>query len=56
MSALKGCDARFVIEFDDLDAVLDETNTLIELQGALQEAAPSAVFFNAWNGNLMRDL
>jgi hypothetical protein len=45
------CDARYEIMIDDLDAVLDETNTLIETQLTLQHAT-GGLLFNTWNGEL----
>jgi hypothetical protein len=50
-AALGGCDARFEILIDDLDAVLDEINTLIDVQAALQDAT-GGFLFNTWNGEL----
>src|SRR5262245_27382193 len=43
-AALSGCDARFEISFDDLDEVLDEINTLIEVQCTLQDATGGFLF------------
>ncbi len=34
-TSMRECNARFEIDIDDLDAVLDEINTLMEVQGAL---------------------
>jgi hypothetical protein len=48
---LTRCNARFVITADDLDAVLDDTNTLIETQLTLQHAT-QGVLFNTWNDEL----
>ncbi len=48
---LQVCDARFVIAFDDLDAVLDEANTLIETQLTLQHAT-RGILFNTWNDEM----
>jgi len=45
------CDARFEIGIEDLDEVLDEINTLIEVQSMLQQAT-SGYLFNSWNGEL----
>lgn len=45
------CDVRYEILIDDLDGVLDEINTLIDAQSALQEATGGFVF-NTWNGEL----
>jgi hypothetical protein len=49
--AMRGCDARFEIDIDDLDAALDEANTLIDVQGALQDASQGFLFL-PWNGSL----
>jgi hypothetical protein len=49
--AMRECDARFEIAIDDLDAALDEINTLMEVQGALQDASQGFLFL-PWNGNL----
>lgn len=49
--ALSRCDARFDILVEDLDAALDEINTLIEVQGALQDASRGYLFVG-WNGTL----
>jgi hypothetical protein len=48
-AALLPCDARFEILIDDLDAVLDECNTLMSVQEALEEAT-GGFLFNTWNG------
>jgi len=45
------CDARFEIYFDDLNDVLGEINTLMEVQGALQDTS-QGYLFTPWNGNL----
>jgi len=47
-AALGQCDARFEVRFDDLAHVLDEVNTLIEVQLTLQEAT-GGVLFTSWN-------
>jgi hypothetical protein len=44
--------ARFEIGFDDLDEALDEINTLMAVQGALQDASRGFLFL-PWNGRLM---
>lgn len=49
--AMRGCDARFEIEIQDLDEALDEANTLMEVQGALQDACQGYLFL-PWNGSL----
>ena len=48
---LARCDARFEIEIDDLDEPLDEINTLMEVQGALQDACGGLLFL-PWNGRI----
>ena len=48
-SRLKNCDACFEISFADLSEVLDEVNTLIDIQIVLQDAAEGIVF-TSWNG------
>jgi hypothetical protein len=45
------CESRYEILIDDLDLVLDEINTLIEVQATLQSAT-SGFLFNSWNGEL----
>jgi hypothetical protein len=46
------CEVRFEILIDDLDAVLDETNTLIETQLTLQTAT-GGFMFNTWGGQVV---
>lgn len=48
-SRLKNCDAHFEISFANLSEVLDEVNTLIDIQIVLQDAAEGIVF-TSWNG------
>jgi len=50
-AAMGRCDVRFEILIDDLDAVLDEINTLIDVQATLQDAT-EGFLFNTWNGKL----
>ena len=45
---LSNCDARFEITFDSLDEVLEEINTLIDVQLTLQDAT-RGILFNSWN-------
>lgn len=52
-SLLAGCDSVFKISFDDLDDVLDEINTLIDVQGYLEEAT-GGVICNTWNGSIWK--
>ena len=51
VTQLQACDARLVIAFDDLGAVLDEVNTLIETQVTLQQAT-QGILFNTWNDEM----
>jgi len=51
-AAIKLCDARFEVSIPDLDEALDEMNTLIELQGTLQDVS-NGYLFTHWNGNLL---
>lgn len=46
---LAGCDRRFEILIEDLEATLDETNTLAEVQMTLQDLT-NGYLFNDWNG------
>jgi hypothetical protein len=48
---MSSCDARYEILIDDLDGVLDEINTLIEVQLTLQHAT-GRFTFHSWNGRL----
>jgi hypothetical protein len=50
-AAMSECGARFEIVIDDLNAALDEINTLMEVQGALLDASQGFLFL-PWNGNL----
>lgn len=49
---LAGCDRRFEVEFDDLDTVLDEYNTLFTVEEALQEVTGGVILLG-WNGHLI---
>ena len=49
--ALSQCDARFEIYIEDLDSALDEINSLMEVQGALQDASKGYLFI-PWNGKI----
>jgi hypothetical protein len=53
--SLRECGARFEIAIDDLNAALDEINTLMEVQCALQDASQGYLFL-PWNGNLSEPL
>lgn len=48
---LSKCDAMFEIKIENLDIALDEINTLIEVQGAVQDAC-KGYLFTPWNGNI----
>ena len=48
---LSRCDCRIEITFSDLNAMLLESNTLIETQSTLQDATDGLVF-NTWNESL----
>jgi hypothetical protein len=50
-AAMRECDVRFEVSFDSLDEALDEINTLMEVEAALQEASEGFLFLS-WNGNL----
>jgi hypothetical protein len=50
-AAMRELDARFEVAIDDLDEALDEINTLIEVQAALQEVSNGYLFLS-WNGHL----
>lgn len=50
--ALSRCDRRFEVHFDDLEQVLDEMNTLIQVQGELQSLTGGYAFL-AWNCELV---
>jgi len=45
---IPGCDAQVKITFHDHEEVLDEINTLIQVQGAVQ-AATKGLGYNSWN-------
>lgn len=45
------CNKRLEVRFDNLDEVLDEINTLIQVQIILQEAT-QGIIFNNWNDQL----
>jgi hypothetical protein len=50
-SRMAECDARFEVLIDDLDAVLDEINSLIDVQSALESLTHGFVYLT-WNGEL----
>ncbi|MDO5693690.1 MAG: hypothetical protein Q4G70_14650 [Pseudomonadota bacterium] len=47
------CSERFEIEIENLSEALDEINTLMEVQGALQDASDGYLFL-PWNGSLSK--
>lgn len=49
--AMRECGARFEVAIDDLDKALDDINTLMEVQGELQDASAGFLFL-PWNGSL----
>lgn len=49
--AMALCTERFEIEINDLGEALDEINTLIDIQAALQEISEGYLYLS-WNGNL----
>jgi hypothetical protein len=48
---IANCDARFEVWIEDLDAALDEINSLIDVQDALQSLTRGCTYFT-WNGKL----
>jgi hypothetical protein len=50
-TGMSDCDARFEILIDDLDAVLGEINTLIDVQQSLQELTHGFLYCT-WNAQL----
>jgi hypothetical protein len=47
---IAGCDTQVKIELSDVEAVLDEINTLIEVQGTIQDATRGLMYMS-WNHN-----
>ena len=50
-AGMRLCDAQFKVLIEDLDEALNEINTLMEVQGALQDASKGYLFL-PWNGSL----
>jgi hypothetical protein len=48
---MSSCDARYEILIDDLDAVLDEINSLIDVQQTLQQLTRGFLYLT-WNGEI----
>ncbi|NYE94284.1 hypothetical protein FHU41_000505 [Psychromicrobium silvestre] len=49
---LTECTARFAVEISDLEAALEEINTMLELQGALQDCCNGYLVL-PWNGGIL---
>lgn len=49
--ALSRCDRCFFVDIEDFDEALDEINTMMEVQAALQDAT-GGVLLLSWNGHL----
>jgi hypothetical protein len=45
---IPGCDTQIEITFDNLDEVLNEINTLIDIQATLQDAT-GGLLYRSWN-------
>lgn len=50
--SMKHCDERFEIQIESLEEALDEMNTLMEVQGTLQDISAGYLYL-PWNGNLL---
>jgi hypothetical protein len=48
--AMRDCNECFEVTINDLDEALDEVNTLMEIQGALQDVSGGHLFL-PWNGS-----
>ncbi len=51
VNEMSKCNARFELIIDDLGRALDEINTLMEAQGALQDAS-KGYLFTPWNDTI----
>jgi hypothetical protein len=49
---IPGCDTEILIELSNVEEVLDEINTLIEVQATLQ-AATGGLMYLSWNHNFV---
>ena len=47
---MRDCNECFEVTINDLDEALDEVNTLMEIQGALQDVSGGYLFL-PWNGS-----
>lgn len=45
------CDARFEVVIEDFEVAIDESNTMMEVQGALQDASKGYLFL-PWNESI----
>jgi hypothetical protein len=52
IAELATCHRRFEVAFDDLDKVLDETNTMFEVGAILQDLTQGYILYS-WNGNVL---
>jgi hypothetical protein len=52
--ALAKCNARFEIFFADLDEVLGDTNTLIDIQMGLLDAVQDGYQYMSWNETIIK--
>jgi hypothetical protein len=50
--AMRSCDARFEVSVGDFERAIDEINTMMSLQGALQDLCQGYLFLS-WNGTIM---
>ena len=50
-SKMSKCNVRFEIKISNLNEALNEINTLMEVQGALQDAS-KGYLFTPWNNNI----
>lgn len=48
---VQAAQGQFVVSGEDLDAALDEINTMIIIQGTLQDAT-NGIIYLPWNGTL----
>ena len=51
-AAIKKCDAMIIVRIENLDAALDEANTLMEIEWAAAEAVDGYAYLS-WNGNVV---
>ena len=51
VEAMATCDAQFIVSVADLDKALDEINTMMSVQGALQDLTQGYVYLS-WNATV----